>query len=78
MRTVVVTDPPRADIGDAETLGGYGVATFLLALAVAAGGALWAWLYHRSGALYGPWLSHACADAGLMAIGYVLWRAVAP
>jgi 4-hydroxy-4-methyl-2-oxoglutarate aldolase len=27
MKTVVVTDPPRADIGDAETLGGYGVAT---------------------------------------------------
>ena len=27
MRTVVVTDPPRADIGDAEMLGGYGVAT---------------------------------------------------
>ena len=27
MRTVVVTDPPRADAGDAETLGGYGVAT---------------------------------------------------
>src|SRR5947208_1959705 len=27
MRTVVVTDPPRADIGDAEALGGYGVAT---------------------------------------------------
>ena len=27
MRTVVVTDPPRADVGDAETLGGYGVAT---------------------------------------------------
>jgi 4-hydroxy-4-methyl-2-oxoglutarate aldolase len=27
MRTVVVTDPPRADIADAETLGGYGVAT---------------------------------------------------
>ncbi|WP_030440946.1 4-carboxy-4-hydroxy-2-oxoadipate aldolase/oxaloacetate decarboxylase [Actinoplanes subtropicus] len=27
MRTVVVTDPPRADIDDAETLGGYGVAT---------------------------------------------------
>src|SRR4051794_11336819 len=27
MRTVVVTDPPRADIGDAETLGGCGVAT---------------------------------------------------
>jgi 4-hydroxy-4-methyl-2-oxoglutarate aldolase len=27
MRTVVVTDPPRADIADAETLGGFGVAT---------------------------------------------------
>jgi 4-hydroxy-4-methyl-2-oxoglutarate aldolase len=27
MRTVVVTDPPRADIGEAETLGGFGVAT---------------------------------------------------
>jgi 4-hydroxy-4-methyl-2-oxoglutarate aldolase len=27
MRTVVVTDPPRADIGNAETLGGHGVAT---------------------------------------------------
>jgi 4-hydroxy-4-methyl-2-oxoglutarate aldolase len=27
MRTVVVTDPPRADSQDAETLGGFGVAT---------------------------------------------------
>jgi 4-hydroxy-4-methyl-2-oxoglutarate aldolase len=27
MRNVVVTDPPRADAGDAEALGGYGVAT---------------------------------------------------
>ncbi|HEY2220571.1 4-carboxy-4-hydroxy-2-oxoadipate aldolase/oxaloacetate decarboxylase [Actinomycetospora sp.] len=27
MRTVVVTDPPRADVEDAETLGTYGVAT---------------------------------------------------
>ena len=27
MKTVVVTDPPRADAGDAETLGGFGVAT---------------------------------------------------
>ncbi|MGX5655034.1 4-carboxy-4-hydroxy-2-oxoadipate aldolase/oxaloacetate decarboxylase [Geodermatophilus nigrescens] len=27
MRTVVVTDPPRADAADAETLGGFGVAT---------------------------------------------------
>jgi 4-hydroxy-4-methyl-2-oxoglutarate aldolase len=27
MRTVVVTDPPRADVADAQTLGTYGVAT---------------------------------------------------
>jgi 4-hydroxy-4-methyl-2-oxoglutarate aldolase len=27
MRTIVVTDPPRADVGEAETLGSYGVAT---------------------------------------------------
>jgi 4-hydroxy-4-methyl-2-oxoglutarate aldolase len=27
MRSVVVTDPPRADAGDAEALGGFGVAT---------------------------------------------------
>src|SRR6201999_4273786 len=27
MRTVVVTDPPRADIDEAATLGGFGVAT---------------------------------------------------
>jgi 4-hydroxy-4-methyl-2-oxoglutarate aldolase len=27
MRTVVVTDPPRADAADAQTLGGFGVAT---------------------------------------------------
>ncbi len=27
MRTVVVTDPPRADVGEAQTLGAYGVAT---------------------------------------------------
>ena len=27
MRNVVVTDPPRADAGDAETLGGFGTAT---------------------------------------------------
>lgn len=27
MQTIVVTDPPRADVGDAQTLGGLGVAT---------------------------------------------------
>ena len=56
-------------------LGGFGPATWLLALAVAAAGGLWAWLFHESGSLAGPWASHALADAGLMWIGYQLWTA---
>lgn len=40
--------------------------------AIAVGGAVWAWLYHRSGSLYGPWLSHLLVDAVLMLIGYDL------
>jgi hypothetical protein len=46
----------------------------LFSLCVAAGGAAWAWIYHRSGSLYGPWWSHGMVDAGLMIIGYdLLW-----
>jgi membrane protease YdiL (CAAX protease family) len=41
-----------------------------LALAIAAGGAFWAWLYDRSGSLIAPWLSHTVVDFGIMAIGY--------
>lgn len=43
-----------------------------LAAAVGAGGAFWAWLYHRSGSLLGPWLGHLMADAAVFAIGYRL------
>ncbi len=43
-----------------------------LTLAVAAGGAFWAWLYHRSGSLLGPWLGHALVDAAIFAVGYRL------
>jgi membrane protease YdiL (CAAX protease family) len=43
-------------------------------LCVAAGGAAWAWLYHRSGSLYAPWLSHFLIDVTIMAIGYDLVR----
>lgn len=39
-------------------------------LGVAVGGAVWAWIYERSGSLYAAWLSHALIDAALMAIGY--------
>jgi len=42
----------------------------LFSLAVAVGGAVWAWLYHRSGSLYGPWFSHALVDAGIFLLGY--------
>lgn len=39
-------------------------------IGVAVGGAVWAWIYHRTGSLYAAWLSHALIDATLMAIGY--------
>lgn len=45
-------------------------ATVLFSLLVAVGGAVWAWIYHRSESLYGPWLSHLLVDAGLFLIGY--------
>jgi len=49
----------------------------VLSLAVALGGAFWAWLYHRSGSLLGPWFSHVLVDAGIMLIGYqlIVWPA---
>lgn len=56
-------------------LGSFGVLTFAVSLVVTAAGLLWAWLYHRTGHLGGPWLSHALADAGLMWIGYQMWTA---
>lgn len=57
-----------------QFLGGYGPATWLVSLTVTFAGLVWAWTYHRSGSLYGPWLSHALADAGLMWIGWQLWQ----
>jgi len=55
-------------------LGSFGALTFAISLVVTAAGLLWAWLYHRTGHLAGPWLSHALGDAGLMWIGYQMWR----
>ena len=49
-------------------------AVYLFSLGVAVGGAYWAWLYHRSRSLYGPWLSHLLIDAVIFAIGYDLVR----
>jgi membrane protease YdiL (CAAX protease family) len=45
-------------------------ATYLLSLSVAVGGAAWAWMYERTGSLYGPWLSHLLVDAGIFIVGY--------
>jgi len=44
--------------------------TWILSLAVATGGVFWAWLYHRSGSLVGPWLGHLLVDAAIFLIGY--------
>jgi len=44
--------------------------TWVFSLAIAIGGAFWAWLYHRSGSLLGPWLSHLLVDAAIFVIGY--------
>lgn len=46
--------------------------TWLFSAATAIGGAFWAWLYHRSQSIYGPWISHMLIDAGIFAIGYDL------
>lgn len=52
--------------------GGQWVMTVAFSLAVAAAGAAWCWIYHRSGSLLGPWLSHLLADAAIFAVGYEL------
>jgi membrane protease YdiL (CAAX protease family) len=43
------------------------------AACVAAGGAVWAWLYEHTGSVYAPWLSHVLVDASLFVIGYDLF-----
>jgi membrane protease YdiL (CAAX protease family) len=43
------------------------------AACVAAGGAVWAWLYDRTASVYAPWLSHLIVDASLFVIGYDLF-----
>jgi uncharacterized protein len=44
--------------------------TWLFSFGVAIGGAVWAWLYHRTGSLVGPWLSHLLVDATIFLVGY--------
>jgi hypothetical protein len=41
-----------------------------LSLCVGVGGAIWAWLYERTGSLYPSWIGHLFADAAIVLIGY--------
>lgn len=41
-------------------------------LAIAVGGAFWAWLYARTRTIYSSWLSHALVDAAIFVIGWDL------
>ena len=51
---------------------GLSAMTVLLSAAVAIGGAIWAWLYQRTGSLVGAWICHVMVDVGIMAVGYDL------
>jgi uncharacterized protein len=52
--------------------GKFWTAVVPFSLAIAVGGAVWAWLYERAGTLYPSWLSHALVDAAIFAIGWDL------
>lgn len=55
-----------------EYFGFDGPTTYVFALAVAMGGAAWAWLYEKFSTLLGPWLSHLLIDAAIFMVGYDL------
>ncbi len=44
--------------------------TYLMSLSVAVGGFIWAWMYEKTGSLYGPWMSHALVDTAIFIVGY--------
>ncbi len=39
-------------------------------LCVSLGGAMWAWLYQRTGTIYSCWVSHLIIDAAILTVGY--------
>lgn len=49
---------------------------YLFSAAVAIGGAVWAWLYQRTGTIPAAWISHAIVDVVIFAIGYDMVRQV--
>jgi membrane protease YdiL (CAAX protease family) len=46
--------------------------TYIFSVAVAIGGAYWAWLYERSKTLVAPWVSHFFVDVAIFGVGYTL------
>lgn len=60
----------------ATYFGFWSFATWFFSLSIAVGGAVWAWLYFRSGSLLGPWMSHLLVDAAIFLIGYDLSREI--
>lgn len=52
--------------------GYFWLAAVPFSLCTAAGGGVWAWMYHRYKTLYPIWVSHLLVDLALMAVGYDL------
>ena len=46
--------------------------TYLISLAIATGGFVWAWIYHREARLRSIWISHLIVDAAIFTLGYFL------
>jgi uncharacterized protein len=54
--------------------GRFWIAVVPFSLAVAVGGAFWAWLYWRTQTIYSSWISHALVDGAIFVIGWDLLR----
>lgn len=50
--------------------GRFWTAAVPLSLCIAVGGAVWAWLYQRTGTIYSAWVSHMLIDGAIMVVGY--------
>lgn len=46
--------------------------TVLASIGVFAGGAIWSWLYARTGSIWPAWVSHAFADVGVFTVGAIV------
>jgi membrane protease YdiL (CAAX protease family) len=58
--------------------GRFWTAALPFALAIAVGGAVWAWLYERTQSIWSPWISHLLIDAAIHVIGWdLLWPTTA-